>query len=234
MGLTKAQVLATTARQTWIVNAIEAACGTDNVTDNTTGIAGANEEAHILGSGDAEAINALLPSATRLKERLTAKNYFGAISEYLRDLDAALGGINNWLATNGEYVSAQLRKAYPVLQARYCFPPVTSLGTVTNSAGTWGETLDVNGLNAEESGPAMLEAVPTGNVTVEISLTVNGVDFAGNIVSETATLATSVTAGQAVALGTSRFARITGTTVSGGATGDDITIRTKFDRAAAL
>jgi len=232
MGFTTNQVTTTTARLAWIIEKFEAACGVGNATSETTGKAGANEQTHILGTADAAVITAMLPAATRLKDRLIASNYFGAVSEYMQYLDAVLGGLNDWLADNGIYLSYQLRKAFPGLQARYCFPPVTVLGTLLNTTGTWSDTLDADGLDADDSGPAKLEVVPTEETTLEIELEVTGVDFAGNIVTAEATIPAETSA--AVSLGTARFARLTSTATTGGSSGDELTIQTVLDRDPAI
>lgn len=240
MGLTSDQVLTTTARLTWIINAFEAACGVGNVTADTTGIAGANEETHILGTADTEAINAMLPASTRLKERLTAQNYFGAVAEYLQGLDAALGGLNTWLSDNGKYISAQLRKAYSVLQARYCFPPVTDFGSIVLSGSGTGAFTEENTVDTDDYGDALIEIVTESVIgAAEITGTIHGSDYNGNAVQAdyTITAATGNDATVAIA-GTTRFVSVdktlTDAAISGGTAADAYRIQTKVDRAAAI
>lgn len=236
MGLSSANVLRISQRLNWLVDAFETACGVANVTATTTGICGANEEAYILATADAAAINAMLPAASRLKERTPASNYFGAIAEYLKALDVALGGLNDYLATNALHVSYQLRKAYSKLQVRYVFPPVTDFGSMAVSgsgAGTWTAQDHVD---TALYGDGLIEFVAESLIgAASIVATINGTDFDGDAVTTSGTIPNGTQNAATVAIaGAVRFATITTVTFTGGTAADAFRIQTKYDRAAAI
>ena len=178
----------------------------------------------------------MLPAASRLKERTPAGNYFGAISEYLTALNAALGGLNDWLADNGLYISSQLRKVFAQLQARYTFPPVTDFGSMAVSGSGTGTWTEQDSVDTDLYGDGLIEFVTESLIGVaDIVATIVGIDFDGDTVTTSGTIPDGTADATVVAIaGTTRFAAITSVTFTGGTAADAFRIQTKFDRAAAI
>lgn len=225
-----ADFLIETKRIAKIIDLFIAACGTGSET-NTTSKGGANAKTAVLALGDADQVNALLPAASVLAEALKTTQYYGGLTAWIKALSDHVEGINDFLSDESSYVHFNLRAAYPKLQARYVFPPVTELANALYN-GSWVDTCEVNTIDIDSYGHALIEFHTESVIgAADIDVVITGENYDGEVVQTSGTIPTATGDDTVVAIaGSVRFVKITDLEITGGTASDAFRIDTKFDR----
>lgn len=230
--ISTANFLIETKRIAKIIDLFNTAIG-DGDDANTPSKGGANALAAIAALGDNDQLTALLPSAVIVADALKQANYYGALYPWLLKLDAHVGGINDYLNDNSLHIHFNCKTAYPVIQVRHIFPPVTDFGSMAVSgagAGTW---TGQDSVDTSLYGDGLIEIVTESVIgAADIILTITGLDFDGNVVDETCTIPNATGNDTTIAVdGTDRFVSVDADpTFTGGTAADAFRIQTKFDR----
>ena len=229
--ISSANFLIETKRIAAMVDLLDAACGTGSQT-NTVSKGAANAEAAILALGDADQVAALLPGADRLAAATMQANYYGALRDWIFQLDAHVSGINDFCSDNAIYVHHNLRTVESKILPRWVFPPVTELASSSRATGTWTDVEETNTIDTDSYGAALIEFLTTAAIGVaDIDVTIVGENYDGETVQTSGTIPASTSDATVVAIaGSVRFTKITAITVTGGTDGDAFKIQTKFDR----
>lgn len=228
--ISTANFLIETKRIAAMIDLIETAYG-DGDDTNTPSKGAANAKAAIEALGDSDQLTALLPEAVRFADRMKYENQYNDLTDWLRAFDQHVNGLNDYLSDNSLHIHYHLRKVDPVILPRWVFPPVTELANASYN-GSWSDTGEVNTINTNEYGDALIEFHTTAAIGVaDIDVTIYGENYDGESVQTSGTIPASTGNDTVVAIaGSVRFVKITSMDVTGGTTSDSFRVDTKFDR----
>ena len=162
--------------------------------------------------------------------------YYAAWFDFMRAIDDHVGGINEYLADNGLYVHYLVRAAYPSIQVRRTFPPVTDFGSMAVTGAGVGTWTPQDSVDPTLYGDGLIEVVTESLIgAADIVLTITGTDWMGNASAATCTIPAATANDATIAVsGLDRFVSIDADpTFTGGTNGDAFRIQTKQDRAPA-